>query len=125
MLKLLLSFFNPIEAIVKEISSLKIARLQAETNEKKLEYDERIATLEAKRDIILKAQSDKYERWVRIGFSVPFIVYLWKLLIWDKVITSNWWPNGSTDDLTSNQWMVFLIVLGGYFLDTTIKRFKK
>lgn len=122
MISAILSFLGiGLTAISKELTQARHDKLNAKTEQERIAADERISTLESKRDIILKAQSDKYERWVRIGFSIPFVLYIWKLVLWDKVVMSSW-STGVTDDLTYNQWTVFLIVLGGYFIHSIVNR---
>ena len=113
----LLSLINPLKTITQEIARYQIEKLKADTDEKRLEYDERIKTLESRKQIILQAQSDPVERWIRVLFAVPFIVYIWKLVIWDKVLGL-----GVTDDLSDNLWYIMMTVLMGYFIDAGIKK---
>lgn len=120
LLKSLLSFLNPLEAITKQITDMKV-RLAAEQNhERRIELESELANLETRKQVILAAQSDPMERWVRIGFAAPFILYIWKLVIWDKLL--GW---GVTDDLSQNLWTILWIVLGGYFIDSAVKRFRR
>jgi hypothetical protein len=95
------------------------ARLEAQTDAEKLAADERLAQLKARQEVILKAQGDPIERFVRIGFAMPFVIFVWKLVVWDIVLKM-----GTTDDLSQNLWNVFFIVLGGYFVDTVVRRFR-
>lgn len=95
-------------------------RLTAANDEARIEADLRIKELEAQRSVIVAAQQDKVERWVRVGFALPFIVYNAKLLIWDKVMA---W--GSTDPLSSELMQIQMTVLGGYFLFLTAKAIRK
>lgn len=95
-------------------------RLSAEANtERRIALEGELAVLEARRDSILAAQSDPMERWVRIGFAVPFVLYIWKLVIWDKLL--GW---GVTDNLSGDLWTILYIVLGGYFVDTVVRRLR-
>lgn len=109
-----------LSAITKSLSDAYRDKLQAETSEKKLEADMRIRDLESRRDIILKAQSDNVERWVRVGFALPFIIYNAKLVLWDKVLEL-----GVTDPLSSELAQIQMAVIGGYFVLFTVKGFRK
>ena len=121
MWKVLLSFLSgPLSKISGDLKEAYKAKLEAQNDKEKLLADERIAVLEARKTSILAAQSNPVERFVRPLFALPFIVYTWKLVIWDKVL--EW---GVTDALSDNLNYVFLLILGGYFLDATAKRFVK
>ena len=92
-------------------------RLAARNDSERLAADERIKGLEARQQVILAAQGDPIERFVRIGFAAPFVIYIWKVVVWDKVLAL-----GSTDPLSSSLDTILMIVLGGYFVDTAVRR---
>lgn len=120
MLKLILSFLSgPITNISKDLKDAYKAKLDAKNDSERLAAEERINLLEARKTVILSAQSDPWERFVRIAFAVPFILYISKILVWDKVLSL-----GVTDNLSPDFWQLLYIVVGGYFLDTVIRRFK-
>lgn len=120
MLKLLLSFFSgPLTSISNDLKEAYQSKLNAANDKEKIAAEERIAVLEARKSVILAAQSDPFERFVRIAFAIPFILYVGKTVIWDKIL--QW---GVTDNLSGDLWTLFYIVVGGYFLDTTVRRFK-
>lgn len=117
MLNLILSFFSgPLSSISNDLKEAYQSRLNAGNDKERIAADERINLLETRKSTILAAQSDPVERWVRIAFALPFVVYINKLLIWDKVLGL-----GVTDALSSDLTQLFWIIIGGYFLDTTIK----
>lgn len=119
MLGWLINIINPIGQIAEKIAATRV-RLAAEQNtERRIALEGELATLEARKDVILKAQSDPFERWVRIGFALPFVLYLWKLVVWDKLL--GW---GATDNLSNDLWAILYIVLGGYFVDTIVRRLR-
>lgn len=115
----LIGLINPLGRIADKLAAAYVERSNAQTDQQRIAADERIKTLESRRDVILKAQSDPFERWVRIGFSLPFIIFVWKLVVWDKVL--GW---GATDNLSDDLWAILYIVLGGYFVDTIVRRFR-
>lgn len=105
-----------IKAIGSELRQARLDQLNADNDEQRIAAEVRQQELEAQRSVILAAQSDRFERWVRIGFALPFLVYLWKLLLWDKVLGL-----GVTDPLSPMLTEVFWIVLAGFFLVSTAK----
>lgn len=70
---------------------------------------------------MLKAESDgRTNAIIRALLAVPVIVFLWKIIIWDKVLAL-----GSTDDLSENLWYVTMMVLGFYYVHWTVGRLKR
>lgn len=114
---LLASFFSgPLKEISNDLRQAYQSRLAAQNDAERIAADERISLLESRAGIIRAAQSDRIERYVRISFAFPFIVYVNKLVLWDKVLA---W--GSTDPLSTDLTQLLWIIIGGYFLDTTVK----
>jgi hypothetical protein len=107
---------GPLSSITKDIKEAYQSKLNAANDAERIAADERINLLEARKSTILAAQSDPVERLVRIGFAIPIMVYEWKLILWDKVLSL-----GVTDNLSPELWQLFWIVIGGYFLDVTIR----
>ena len=75
----------------------------------------------ATREIEAKLLRDEQGWWVtalvRPLMAAPFIVFAWKVVVWDKVL--GW---GTTDPLDPNMWSVFLTVVGAYFGGRTIEK---
>lgn len=113
-------FSGPLSNVSKDLKEAYQSRLQAETDKDKLIADDRIKTLEAQKTIILAAQSDPIERWVRVGIAFPFVIYINKLVLWDKVFSL-----GVTDPLGDSLTQIMMLVLAGYFVDTTVRRIFK
>lgn len=113
---------GPLSSISRDIKEAYQSKLAAKNDAERILADERIAVLEARKTSILAAQSDPIERWVRVGFAFPFVVYINKLVLWDKVI---WGGQVATDALGSDLTHILMIVLGGYFVDTVARRFTK
>ena len=133
MLQLLLSLpgmlsglFGTINNITNAISNEKINARNAQTEEERIAADERVKTLEAKRDLMIaEAGISRANIIVRSAMAVPVVFVLWKLLLWDKVIGAFAGcaraPRGTcntfiTDPMDDNQWKVVMLVLGFYFL---------
>lgn len=98
-------------AIISEITKQKQIASDAKTESQRIEAEERLKVLEAKRDVILQSQKSKLGEIVRFLWAFPFIVYVWKLLLWDKVF--GW---GATDSLGPILEYILWTVLGGYFV---------
>lgn len=109
-----------LQDVTSKLEAAYQAKLNAENDAQKVAADLQIHNLETRRDIILQAQKDRFERWVRILFALPFIVYIWKLVIWDKVAGL-----GITDSLSPTLENIMWTVIGGYFVQWTIGGFKK
>lgn len=108
---------GPLTAISNDLKEAYQSKLNAKNDAERIAADERITLLEARKSIILAAQSDPAERWLRIGLAVPVVLYVNKLFIWDKLL--GW---GVTDNLSPELWQFFWIIVGGFFIDASIKR---
>ena len=128
MLTFLLSLFgiiaSPIATITKAIADEKIAMANAQTDQARIYSAERIATLQAQRDVMVaETPVAKFvDSCVRLGFALPFIIYNGKLVFWDKV-----WMGGhaSTDPLSAELIELEMIVVGFYFLHSISSLFKR
>jgi hypothetical protein len=108
-----------IRGITQELVEAKVKVSDAKTEQEKIAAQERVDTLSARKEIILQGQKDKAERWIRIIWAVPFIIYTWKLIVWDKILQF-----GTTDPLSPTLEYIMWTILGAYFLDATIKKIK-
>ena len=88
------------------------AKQRAQTDKEKIAADERIKTLEAKRDVLVAEGGSRLNAVMRAGFGIPPMIYLGKLYLFDKVL--GW---GTTDPLSPELWNVLWTVVGFYFLD--------
>ena len=121
LLKTVLGFLSgPLSDISNDLKEAYQSKLNAANDKERIAADERINLLEARKSIILAAQSDPFERWVRILFAVPFALYVWKLVVYDKIL--EW---GATANLSTDLWNMFYIILGGYFVETTVRTFRR
>lgn len=121
LLSLLSSLISgPLKSISNDIKELQIAKLQAQNDSEKLAYDERINILEARKNIIQSSQSDLLWRIGRALLALPFVIYINKLIIWDKVL--EW---GATDPLSSDLTYIMMMIVGSYFLDSGIRLLKR
>lgn len=123
---LILGLINPISGIVKDIADAKVQLAKAETDEERVHAQERIGTLQARRDVMVAEAGGPYG-WInammRGLLALGPTVLLLKIFIYDKALGQ--WTDGSTDALDPNLWQVVTVVLGFYFLDSIVARFKR
>lgn len=81
------------------------------------EINGEIAARQVEASIIRQEQGWWVTALVRPLLALPFIVFTWKVIVWDKVLA---W--GTTDPLDPNMWSVFLTVVGAYFGGRTIEK---
>jgi hypothetical protein len=108
-------------SIVSEISTLWTSYLTAQTNEQRAEIMERIKALQAVRDVQVAEAGSRITAWLRVIAAAPFLVYVWKLILWDKIVLAG---HGATDDLSPHLWYLALVVYGFLFLHWTIGQWK-
>lgn len=80
----------------------------AEIAQKALEVDKREAEVNAM--IVVAEQGNVLTRMVRPLFAIPFILFTWKVVVWDKML--GW---GVTDALDPKMWGVFMAIVIAYF----------
>lgn len=106
-----------IKAIGGELRAAYEAKLNAQTDQQKLAAEETIARLEAQQSILIAEQGRWLTAWVRPAIALPFVLYLWKLIIWDKVL--GW---GATDNLSPELWQMMTVVVTAYFLTRPLEK---
>lgn len=110
-----------IKAIGEQLRGAYEAKLKAQTDAEKLAAEETIARLEAQQSILLAEQGRWLTAWVRPAIALPFVIYIWKLIIYDKVLA---W--GATDNLSPELWQMMTVIIGAYFLtrpfETVLRR---
>lgn len=109
---------GPLSSISRELKEAYQSKINAQNDLERIAAEERISLLEARKTIILKSQSDPIEKWVRILLALPFVIYINKLILWDKVLKL-----GVTDPLSAELSSIMWIILAGYFADATVRRF--
>lgn len=97
-----------------------LAKKQAETDEQRLEADLRIRQLEAQQNVLIAEQGNWVTRWIRPAIAFPFVAYLWKVVLWDKVLGL-----GATDPLSAQLGEIMMVMIGAYFLGRPFEKFVK
>jgi hypothetical protein len=106
------------------------ARLSAENASEKLAADLAARELDVeRRERELSAQVVVAEqgRWLtalpRPLFAFAFVIYAWKVVVWDKVLGA--WTHGSTDPLGGDVAQWAMVVLTAYFGGRSLEKVAK
>lgn len=102
---------NLVGSIGEQLKDAYRMKLEAQTNEAKLEADTYIAHLQAQQSIILAEQGKWFTSWIRPAIALPVVIYIWKLLIWDTIL--QWGVTQNPGQFVN--WVV-ITVIGAYFL---------
>lgn len=111
---------NPLANIASKIADARIAALKADTDEKKIAADERVKTLEQRRAVMVAESASRINPVMRALLAGPAVIFLWKVMVWDKVLGL-----GSTDNLSENLWIYLFSVVGFYTVEQLVARFKR
>lgn len=106
---------NPIDHIAGKIAEYKIAQQNAKTDQDRIQADERVKALEAKRDVLVAEARNPWNTIMRGALALPVVIILWKVMAYDKTI-------GGTTTMSPDLWHVVWVVLGFYFLDNITRR---
>lgn len=116
----LLGFIDPISKITGQIADAFAKKVDAQTERERIEADEQIKTLEARRAVLVAESGTPINALIRGWLVFPPSLYVAKLFVWDKVL--GW---GSTDDLSNNLWWIVFIIYAFYFVSTAPKWFRR
>ena len=75
------------------------------------------AQAQADAEVIKAEQGNWLTRSIRPLMALPFVAYVWKLVLWDKVLGL-----GSTDGLSPELWSLMMTVFGAYMGGRTAER---
>jgi hypothetical protein len=78
---------------------------------RQIALDQREAEINA--GVVIAEQGNWVTRSVRPLFALPFILFTWKVVVWDKLLAD--WTHGSTDALDPKMWGVFMAIVIAYF----------
>lgn len=111
MLGFLLGLVNPLAAIGQQLANAYAQKQDAQTAQQRIAADERIAALEAQRDVVIAASiNDKW--WsprTIMGWSAA--AYVFKIVVWDTVFQL-----GVTPDPGAQVTYIVMTVVGFYFV---------
>ena len=111
MFAFILSLINPLVRVAVDLMAAKSKQATATTDQQRIEAEVAIHQLEARQEVLIAEQATRATRWIRPLFALPFIVYNFKVIVWDKVFGF-----GTTDVLSEQYWQLQMIVFGAYFI---------
>ena len=114
---MILKWLNPLNLVASKLTEAYTAKQRALTDSDRIQADVEIKQLEARQAVLIAEQANSVTRWIRPAIALPVVVYLWKVVIWDKVL--GW---GVTDPLDERMWWIFTVVIGAYFLTRPIEK---
>lgn len=120
MFRLLLGLIDPFTRIMNALTDARVKLANAETENERIAAQERVAILEQRQRVLTAQTGSMFDKLIRFGFAFPFVVYVNKCVIWDKVMGA-----GITDPLSQSLEYVMLVSLGFYFLHWTVDRYRK
>ena len=117
--KLILGFFTGggVQGLADTIRQARQDQLNANNDADKLAADERMNQLAVQAAAQTQGAATWLPKFVRALWVTPFILYTWKLVVWDKML-----GYGATDSLGPDLGKMLLIMVTFYFLDSTISR---
>jgi len=111
MLGFIISLINPLTKIATGLVEAKTRKVDAQTEQERIEADVLILQLEARQAVLIAEQGSGLTRMIRPLFAMPFIIYNFKVIVYDKVLGL-----GVTDDLSASYWQLQMVIFGAYFL---------
>lgn len=119
-LGLLPGVFNTVNGITNAIANERLKLIQARTDQDKIESQERISTLEMRKQVLLTQTGHWETRVLMAAFGLGPAILLTKIYVWDKALGE--WTNGHTDKLDDNLWWVITAQIGFYFLASIFRK---
>lgn len=95
-------------------------KLAAETDAERLAAEKEIEYLEKRADLQLSELKNGKTWWIRPLFAAPYIIYVWKLIVWDMVLGL-----GSTPLLPEQLFWAFSGIMAFYFAMRPWEKSKK
>jgi hypothetical protein len=96
----------------------RVQLAQAANDKERVAAEERVQSLTLQMEAL---KTDQTAPFVRAAFAFPFLVYVNKLILWDKIISGG---AGNTDPLGTDLWAMLMMIAGFYFVHWTIGRFR-
>ena len=106
-----------IAAIGEQLNRAYATKLAAQNSSERIEAEQEIAQLTARQAVLVAEQRGRLTRWIRPLFALPFVIYNFKIIVWDKTLGL-----GVTDNLSPEYWQLQMIVFGAYFLTRPLER---
>ena len=99
-----------IAALGKQLNAAYATKVRATTDAAKIASEVRISTLLAQRDVLISEQKHVITRFIRPLAAAPFIIFVWKVVVWDTVLGF-----GVTPPLSTQMGYLMMVIFGAYF----------
>lgn len=109
-----------VSTITESIRSMRKDALEAGNAEKRIELERETEILENRRAVLVAEAKGNWNVFFRFMLALPFLVFVWKVIVWDKVL-----GYGVTDNLSPDLWNLMMVVYGFYFVYETAALFKR
>ena len=109
-----------VSTITKSIRVMRKDALDAKNAEQRVALEKTVAVLENRRAVMVAEAKSNWNVIFRIILALPFAAFVWKVIVWDKVL--GW---GVTDNLSPELWNLMMVVYGFYFVYETASLFKR
>jgi len=109
----LLGFLLP---LASQLAAAYKAKQDATTDQERIEAEERIAQIQAQQRLQTAEAGSRINAFMRAAWTLPFVIYNAKLVLWDKVLSL-----GSTDSLSSDLTYIEMVIIGFYFLHAIVR----
>lgn len=119
MIASILAFLNPMKSVISEIAKYQTIKLNSKSEIARVEANERLTYLKIRQEVLLAEQKSRLTRFIRPLFAMPFIIFNFKVVVYDKVLGL-----GTTDNLSEQFWQLQMIVFGAYFLTRPFEKKK-
>ncbi len=117
---LIAGLFSTINTVSNNLSNERINLQNATTDRERNEIQERISALQATKDVLIaEAARSKIPMYVQLCMTLPWVVFIAKAIIWDKML--GW---GTTDNISPQEWYLCYVVYGFWFVHSTVGMFK-
>lgn len=119
------SIFDAVARTTRHIAKMQELANNATTERERLYYQAKLDAGNIRLQGLMAGEKFKFvailNAFVRLGFAMPFIIYIWKLVAIDKVLM----VGGKTDDLSVELWQAFFAILAFYFASVLLDKIKR
>lgn len=117
---LITGLFTTVNTVSNNLSNERINLQNATTDRERNEIQERISALNATQAVLVaESAKSKVPVYVQMLATLPWVLYIAKVVIWDKML--GW---GSTPTLSPQEWYLCYLVYGFWFVHNTVGMFK-
>jgi hypothetical protein len=109
-----------VATITESIREIRKDALDAKNTSERIALENEVAVLENRRAVLVAEAKGNWNVVFRAFLAVPFAVFVWKVIVYDKVMGL-----GSTDDLSPDLWNLMMVVYGFYFVYETAALFRR